>query len=136
MEHEASLYRVSYIILRISGFLLKMRDEKGVEIESLFRKEHLWQACGQIRCREAELEKYGNSESKSQSGEGNGGPAQKMLPPEQSLQVSLSLTSKLGFQDSQHLPLWPLNTACVALASRLVTSLALSFGASPFVSIF
>ena len=87
-------------------------------------------------CRETKSGTCGNSQGESQGGETNGGPAHKMLPPERSLQVSLSLTSKLGFQALQHLPPQPLNTACVALASKLVTSLVLSLGALPFVSIF
>lgn len=77
-----------------------------------------------------------DSQGENQGGEANGGPAWKMLPPEPSLKVSLSLTSKLGSQALLHLPPQPLNTVCVALASKLVTSLALSFGASLFVSIF
>lgn len=113
----------------------------GAEIGSLVWKEHCGSHLGrQFRkgtpgCRETELDKYGNSGGQGQGGEANGGPDQEMLPPEQSWQVILSLTSKLRIQASPHLPPYPLNTACVALASRLVTSFALSFGVFPFVSI-
>lgn len=53
-----------------------------------------------------------DSQGRNQGGEANGGPAWKMLPAEQSLKVSRSLTSKLGSQALLHLPPAPKHCVC------------------------